>query len=286
MKTFSMKIILTCKYISGLIDVLSQMLRKLLLTASVCTLTIGHLYAHDNGREGIEKKIKEPWEKIEDLSNDISQVQYSDKSHVIDLHAERGMIYLFLTEYDKALIDFNYVLEFLQDSNQTENHLFGEILWGRFFCYACNDFENEALEALSLIHSYFFQNHYCCNLNNQISENVILCKTGISSSDPLSIILPIAQFANPKEKISPAECKERVLGTANSMRHLAEKIKKEKIAKKAIDAISKLEEDSMRCCEREHWTICLGPMIDVWHYMQNCKRNGIDIDSSVIWPGK
>jgi hypothetical protein len=64
------------------------------------------------------------------------------------------------------------------------------------------------------------------------------------------------------------------------------KIPNKTLAGAVAYAISELEHFSYGCCERSHWTECLGPVIDAWKYMKNCMDKGMKIAPKVISPGR
>src|SRR5580700_6580713 len=139
--------------------------------------------------------------------------------------------------------------------------------------------EEEAFNDLSFIRLYFIDNvcyHCTSSLYAYSSSN--------ENSDYK--IFQIADFANPNEKISSAECKDRVRGTANLMRLLATKIPKRAIADAVSFTIAELEYAASQCCDRSHWTECLSPVIDSWHYLKNCMEKGVAVAPRLAGPGR
>ena len=152
--------------------------------------------------------------------------------------------------------------------------LFGSALWGRLLCCAYNNQDQEAFLTLSLIRSHFIDSH--CHY----------CREFAYSSEWNYKILKVADFANPNERISSAECKERVRGTASVMRLLAMKIPNRMLADAINFTISELEYAALQCCDRSHWTDCLSPIVDSWNYLKKCMDKGIAIAPNLATPGR
>lgn len=209
--------------------------------------------------------------QIEILSRSIEETQYDDDSAQLDLYNERGIAYLFMEKYELALEDFNHVLKASYAAGQMCKPVFGAALWGRLLSHAYANFEKETLEDINLVRSYFLQED-CLGLNTSNRDGYFVVR--------------VAKFANPKERISPAECKERVRGTANVMRLIALKIPNVALAGAVEYTISEIEYAAYNCCDRAHWTDCLGPIVDAWHYLKNCMDKGVAIAPKLLIQGK
>ena len=213
-------------------------------------------------------------EKINEITK---HIQESDQRSDLALFffTERAIRFLGIGSYQKALDDFDHVLGSLFEKNNMGSPLFGSALWGRLLCHAYADNETESYRDLELIRSYFMS-RTCCD-----HERTILTHGGNSFK-----ILRIAQFADPNENVSSGECKSRVRGTASLMRVLVLKIPNNKLAATINLTISELERFANGCCEGAHWTECLSPVIDAWHYLKNCMDKGVAIAPRLVSPSR
>lgn len=195
----------------------------------------------------------------------------------IDNINARGFGSLLSGQFEDALADFNYVLYALRDINQPNEPMFGAALWGRLLCHAYADLEQDTLNDLSLIRAHFIGNS--CRTTLVHTRHYSVRNSGVS-------IFRIADFADPNERLSPDQCKERVRGTANVMRILAMKVPNRALAEAISFTITELEYAACRCCERNHWTECLGPIVDGWNYLRMCMDKGAAIAPNLVGPGR
>ena len=225
------------------------------------------------------------------ISNSIwseSNLPKSNEKNAIEFYNEEAFIQLFVGEHDKALEGFNYVLECSQADSAADKKVIGAALWGRFFCHAYQGSESEAFEDLNLIYSFFVSNYHLdspCSPPNELRYPDFSHEQR-SAGIHLNNVQLVADLINPKQRISPADCKDRVLGTANLMRLLATKIPDSRLAAAAHFAISELERVCNSCCDKEHWTECLNPIVEAWQYVKRCLANGVKIAPHIIWPGR
>ncbi len=225
---------------------------------------------------GINFKMSE--EESWEVNNSLLQEPTFKSSDGLRKAVSRGLELLFLERYEEALIDFNHVLAKLDAEDDLDSLFFGVALWGRLFCYAYANQEKEAFDNLELIRSYFVDG-FCYSCNEQVD---IVSFSSVHSSQ--CIILKIASFENPGEKISVNECKERVRGTANIMRLLVMKIPNRMIADAINLTITELEHVAAGCCERSHWTECLDPIVNCWIYLKKCMDKGVAIAPNLVGP--
>jgi len=198
----------------------------------------------------------------------------------LETFASRGFELLFMGEFEDALADFNHILDVLYDTHKLNETLFGAALWGRLLCHAYASQEEEAFNDLSFIRSYFIDNAFSpCNKSSIYANS-------LSNENFDYKIFQIADFANPNERISSAECKSRVRGTANLMRILATKIPSRILADAVNFTISELEYAACQCCDRAQWTECLSPIIDSWNYLKKCMEKGAAIAPNLASPGR
>ncbi len=190
-----------------------------------------------------------------------------------------GLEFLFMEQYEDALDNFNHVLNALHSKGKLSEPLFGSALWGRLLCHAYSNQEQKAFNDLSLIRLWFIDSPcYFC-------KEFIYANSSVSN-DSNHRIFQIADFANPNEKISSAECKQRVKGTASVMRLLVMKIPNRMLADAIQFTISELEHAALQCCERSHWTECLDPVVDSWSYLKKCMDKGSAIAPNLATPGR
>lgn len=242
----------------------------------VCFLIFGN-FVTVIGNDKIDETIELAMGNINELSTriDLLEGRGSPSSNLM-LYNERGVRYFFLGQFDLALDDFNHILTTLYTNKNMQSALFGAALWGRLLCHSYGNYEKEALEDLDFIRFHFlFSKSNCLCFNSMGYAN----NYGYS-------FFSAAQFENPNEKITSEECKDRVRGTANIMRLIVLKIPNNAIAQAVNFTITELEYAAYRCCERAHWTECLGPIIDGWHYLKNCMDKGVAIAPYLVGPSR
>jgi hypothetical protein len=214
---------------------------------------------------------------------------------------------------ENAIDDFNNVLNVLENRQETESSILALALWGRMLCHAYQNHEDEAIHDLDLFQSYFLSGCSPCTGSQTISANLPSFNVASRKDErkfqraPIffdqlppgrvvntpnesliynDYVHPIAEFANPNERLSTEECKQRVKGTADIMRLLTAKIPNAKVVGAVNFAISQLEDAMNSCCYRERWTDCLSPIVDAYKYMKKCMDMGAAIAPKIIWPGR
>lgn len=212
-------------------------------------------------------------EEIQALTEDINS--YPGYLCPIELRNQRGLFLFLSTEYDAAIEDFNDVIERLENKAVGNCSLYASALWGRFLTYAFSDIVDQSLKDLFLIRRLFMDGEYNCKGEN-------LCT--IVKFDRAFSVLKIAEFVDPGERLTPEQCKQRVKGTALAMKALCLKIPNAAIRFSTEVFISELEEKAYTCCEREHWTECLSPIIDAWQYLKQCMDKGVRYAPYVLFP--
>lgn len=235
-------------------------------------LVILNICAQQNAADFVENE----YVHIQELTHDIELADTQESASVLNLYNERGLKYFFLGKFDDALDGFNHILSVLHDNKETEDCLFGAALWERFFCHAYLDQVEEAFEDLRMIRTYFGQDIRRCSSQNSDFQD---------SQGPY-YILRIADFSNPDERISSAECRERVRGTINLINLLILKIPNKSLAAGVVYAISELESFANNCCDRSHWTECLNPVVDAWSYIKKCMDKSMKVYPQIISPGR
>lgn len=250
--------------------------------------------------------------EIDSISIRIEQSIYKNESHLelLELYNARGLKYFYSGFCEDAIHDFNQVLKTGGYSKTIESPVIALALWGRLLCYAHQDRETEALDDLEQFLSYFLDYLPCMNseasgttsaysdsnfstTENRSQKENVRDKLSFISYSPLNNkknhqyhILPVAKFADPNERLSPSECKQRVKGTADVMRLLAAGVKKASLVAAINYAISQLEDALNNCCNRDHWTDCLTPIIDAYNYIRKCLDQGVAIAPKIIWQGR
>ncbi|GEM_PF-5354746 len=256
-----------------------------------------------------EFAIQSTLHEIESISNYITHIhcQQAKETELSELYNARGIRYFCAGLLQEAIDDFNQVLNIIGHKEVPEMSSMGLAIWGRMLCHAYQNCEEEAIQDLNLFRSYFLSECSPC-LNSQENEpnwplysdcnyqgNRMLYKRlskflyshatidNLRFSDNLQLI---AQFADPNERLSSSECKFRVRETAKIMRLLSAKIKNTYLVGLVNLAISDIEDFMCNCCDRNHWTECLSPIIDAYKYMKGCMDKGVAIAPRIIWPGR
>ena len=102
--------------------------------------------------------------------------------------------------------------------------------------------------------------------------------------------LHAAKFPYPEERVTKAECCDRVLRISDKMRSLVDLIPLLAVRILVLPMIDGLQRKSYRCCdEGSHWTECLGPIADVWLKLEEYQdqlvelfKKGIRIDKFLM----
>ena len=157
----------------------------------------------------------------------------------------------------------NKVLFSIEPEVDHNELLFSSALWVRMLCFAFLDLPKEAEEDICLLTSNYANEQRDCDQ---------FC------------IRQVADFADPNERLSPQQCQERVHSTALAMRALALKIPNKSLMGTVNLCISELENAALNCCQLEHWTKCLEPIIDAWQYLKNSMDKGVSIAPRILFP--
>jgi len=265
---------------------------------------------------------EQEYNTLEDIKNEIENIssritlanyQEGDTVRLLELYNERGIKYFCIGLLENAFEDFNHVLNVLEKRQEIVEPLLALALWGRMLCYAYQDHEEEAIHDLNLFQSYFLSECSPCTDSQTFSENLPSLNSGsrkhklefqnapiiLGNLPPYrhinthnenfnhsNYVHPVAQFADPNERLSTEQCKDRVKGTADIMRLLSAKIPNASLVGLVNLAISRLEDAMKSCCYRERWVDCLSPIIDAYNYMKKCMDKGAAIAPRIIWPGK
>jgi hypothetical protein len=194
--------------------------------------------------------IKIKSESIDSLKN---------TSHTtLQMYNDRGIASLLSGEYELGLDDFNFVIDQCSSQENSENVFLGTALWGRLFCHAFgNEEQNAYLDSLTIKQLFLG----CTCSENQLENHLEIA----NSSDRNLIYLPIAKFAYPEENVTEWECHDRTKRIMGKMCSLSELIPYFLIRKIVIELIDELANKAHKCCNSgKHWTVCLGPIADAW----------------------
>ncbi len=244
------------------------MLRKILLLLALLSVNLCSAQ-EDQIKTPIQVRLEK---QIENLSETINRPEHRSDTDHLNLYNERGILYLFMGELDKALDDFDHVLDVVQNERINENTLPGSALWGRLLCHA---FKNQLQETYndSLMLQQLFLNEGCCGE----SPNREIIQTANNSSNNPSFV-PVARFLRPDEKITRWECHDRTNRIAEKMRNLTELIPYYPVRELVWYTIDKLSDRAHNCCEKGYtWTECLGPIVDAWHKLDDTWDQLVDL---------
>lgn len=218
--------------------------------------------------EEIDATIRYETEEIQKLQN-----IYGISDEVLWLYNELGISLFFKGDYQVALNNFDYILK--KKIHEKENLLIGAALWGKALCHACLDMTEEMLQDFQMLELYFkhlFQFDCPSKRHRRIfaSSNSVPSFSNLISSTKI-------EFAYPNEKISVAECRDRVRGSAEKLRlfigPLIRDTAKRILFIKFIDA---LEEEGVFCCrDGSIWTTCVSPILEK---LQKWKIIGVPAD--------
>ena len=180
---------------------------------------------------------------------------------VLWLYNDLGISHFFRGNFELALGNFAYILEATFSRNDKENVLIGAALWGRALCHACLDMENEMDQDLDMLKIYFenvFQDNQTCK-----SYKSFRIATKVPSYSDF-IIQTKVEFAYPDEYISAAECRRRVIGSADKLKlFVAPLIKSTSKRVIFMQFIEALQEQGIYCCrDGTFWTTCVTPILE------------------------
>jgi len=192
-----------------------------------------------------------------------------------ELRNERGLFFFLSQEYDKAIEDFENVAERFENNAIEDCSLYASALWGRFLTYAFTNDINKSLSDLFLIRKLFIDSS--CNFKKGNSSCIVKFDNNFSAEK-------IADFADPNDRLTPEQCKERVRGTAIAMRALCLKIPNSTLRFATEISIGELEQKAYTCCDKEHWTECLSPIVDAWNYLKESMDKGVRYAPYVLFP--
>lgn len=216
----------------------------------------------------IEETILDERQQIHDL-----QSVYGLTDEVLWLYNDLGISYFFKDEFLTALDKFDYILQQKQEDN--ESLLIGAALWGKAICHARLDMFDEMLQNLRLLESYF--NHlFEYNCRSEQRKQFMLSNEDFHLSH-LIFKAKQVQFENPNENISAAQCRDRVVGSANAIKNfIAPLIKDPGKQIIFIQFINGLESQGLYCCrDGSIWVSCVTPMLQK---LENWKIFGIPAD--------
>lgn len=184
---------------------------------------------------------------------------------------ERGTIYFFIGQFENAINDFSYVIDNVTSKFPEEETLLGAALWGRMLCYAFEG-QVDSTHNDSLMLADLFTECPCDK--DQEKESLLT----LSNCNDHGLVLPIAKFAYPEEEISKSECHDRV-DTITSKAHSLVSLIPDWITKQTVHGIiDLLEKEAHKCCNsNQHWTECLGSMIDVWKKLETTWDQLVDL---------
>lgn len=212
-------------------------------------------------------------QEIQVLTEEINS--YPEHVCLVELRNQRGLFLFLSNEYDAAIEDFEFVIERFENKTMKNCSLYASALWGKFLTHAFSDDIDKSIADLFLIRKLFLDGD--CNCKKKITSSTATFDGRVS-------IIKVADFANPKEHLTPEECKQRVKGTAIAMRALCLKIPNASVRFATEVSINELEQKAYSCCEREHWTECLSPIIDAWNYLKQCIDKGVRYAPYVLFP--
>ncbi len=231
--------------------------------------------SHADKAQIIQHLVVSQWEKIEGLSLEISST--ADSLNALPLVKKRGILYFSIGEMDLALEDFNQILNVLLIHQKNDRQLIGTALWGRLLCHAFSGFSQEAYDDIHKVELFFVANADCKNQDLEDREVAL----GAGSLEGL--ILPVAKFAHPNEKISSEECRSRVYRTAQAMRTIILKVPNVFVQCSVTYLIDELSQVGLSCCKNpSNWTSCLEPIVDAWHNLQDLWEQLADLLSKGI----
>ena len=192
------------------------------------------------------------------------QMQKDDRVSYLESIDQRARDRLLTGELNLAIEDFSHLLSFLDPEIDDDRNLVASALWGRMMCYAYSDSPERAHDDIQLIRAIFIDPYQCdCNKSLESSG-----KTNLTTSfTPRQSIL--ANYADPSERLTPAECRERVKGTATAARMFAMKIKVPGVQLLVIEIIDDLASLGYNCCyDAPEWTKCLDPIVNAWQILK------------------
>jgi len=193
----------------------------------------------------------------------------------VELKNERGLFLFLSNEYELAIKDFEDIIERFESRGIGDRSIYASAIWGKFLAHAYSDKVDESVMDLFLIRRLFL--HSDCNCEEENFSPVLNLNRGFST-------LKVADFADPDERISPGKCKQRVKGVAIAMKALCLKIPNATVRFATEVSICELEQKAYGCCEREHWTECLNPIVDAWQYLKDCMDKGVKYAPYVLFP--
>lgn len=215
-----------------------------------------------------------PYEdEVEALSEAIDS--YSNQRCPQALLIHRGNLFLLSHKYDLAIKDFKLVALNACCKIPSNSPEVASALWGTFLAHAFSDDYEKSFISLFAIRDTFLNGNCHCKEDN--------FSCAIQKTESLHWKF-IAEFADPNEKLTPEQCKQRVKATALAMKALCLKIPDTKIRFAAEITIDELAAAAYSCCEREHWTECLSPIVDAWKYLKDSMDKGVKYAPYVLFP--
>lgn len=208
------------------------------------------------------------------IENESTQINFIEnqngpKPKLAKAYNARGISNFFNAEYDKALQDFNKVIEVLEEIEAGESLLAGAWM-GKMLTHAYLGDEQNVILDLQMLDYIFSCHQPCCSLNSNHCFPVNTHDKMLESKS-----------AWPENKpMSTWECEQTVKNTAFAMECLATKIPQNSIKLLAIKGIDEMKEAALNCCYRGGlWSACLKPMAEKFHqWNQKWKLFGIPPD--------
>lgn len=188
-------------------------------------------------------------------------------------------------QFEKALNIFNFVANITCEKDET---VFSVALWGKTICdaYLAN-WESMFLD-IEILESLI--DACCANcLEDKIQTIPTTYPTFFNSSlnEPISSrygcikLTNNTGFANPDEVLTSSECCKRIrLFTEKLREMISSKFKNKPFTYENANALDKLwtfigkvaRKGEDCCCKETHWTICCGPINQIWREWQ---KNGV-----------
>ena len=208
-----------------------------------------------------------------------SQILYNamhgkQDAEAIKIYNERGISYFFNGDYDKALNDFNHVIEAWKRGENVHETIVGAAWWGRMFSHAYLGQEEEVVFDIQAVQYFFYFDQNCC----QDASFFLSRLSNTRASNRLPIITIEAWPEN--EPMTKWECVQTVKNTAWAMMVLADKIPQYSVRVLVMKIVDDLKDSAMDCCYRGGlWSACIKPLADKLHmWNQKWKMFGIPPD--------
>ena len=231
-------------------------MKKSLLFLSILTTCANIAYAQDCG---CKKELKAYY--INPDTVDPSNLG-EDRQTILSFYNEQGIYEFFTGKLDRAVENFDYVLNSLNPDTNEDRQLLAIALWCRMLCHAFSNSIEKTYADIQLIR-YFFINA------NDSSPHPIFDYASRTIIERETFVLINNKYSDGNQRITPAQCRDRVFGTANAARMFSAKIPDPKISWLVNTIISDLENFGNKCCEdAPDWTKCLDPITNAWQKLK------------------